>query len=100
MTTRLARLQETIEAPLLVSSLVNVRYLTGFESSNAALLVEPERTRLFTDFRYAERAREVPDVELVVTKRDIYSELPSLIDMPADFEPAHRGSARNSRASR
>ena len=34
---------------------VNVRYLTGFESSNAALLVEPERVRLFTDFRYAER---------------------------------------------
>jgi Xaa-Pro aminopeptidase len=86
--TRLARLQQTVEAPLLVSSLVNVRYLTGLASSNAALLVEPERTRLFTDFRYAERAREVPDVELVVTKRDIYSELPSLIDMPADFEPA------------
>ena len=64
-------LQQAVEVPLLVSSLVNVRYLTGLASSNAALLVEPERVRLFTDFRYAERAREVPDVELVVTRRDI-----------------------------
>jgi Xaa-Pro aminopeptidase len=85
--TRLARLQEAIESPLLVSNLVNVRYLTGLASSNAALLVESERVRLFTDFRYAERAREVPDVELVVTRRDIYAELPSLIDVPVEFEP-------------
>ncbi len=86
--TRLARLQQAVEAPLLVSSLVNVRYLTGLASSNAALLVEPEHARLFTDFRYAERAREVPDVELVVTRRDIYAELPSLIEAPVEFEPA------------
>ena len=86
--TRLARLQQTVEAPLLVSSLVNVRYLTGLGSSNAALLVEPERVRLFTDFRYAERAREVPDVDLVVTRRDIYAELPSLVETPVEFEPA------------
>jgi Xaa-Pro aminopeptidase len=86
--TRLARLQASIEAPLLVSSLVNVRYLTGLASSNAALLVEPGRARLFTDFRYAERARAVPDVELVVTKRDIYAELPSLLEGSIEFEAA------------
>ena len=34
-----------------------MRYLSGFESSNAALLVEPDRVRLFSDFRYAEAAR-------------------------------------------
>jgi Xaa-Pro aminopeptidase len=88
MTGRLARLQATIDAPLLVSSLVNVRYLTGLVSSNAALLVEPGRTRLFTDFRYAERARAVPDVELVTTRRDIYAELPSLVEGTIQFEPA------------
>ena len=35
----------------------NVRYLIGFQSSNAALLVDEERVLLFTDFRYAEAAR-------------------------------------------
>jgi Xaa-Pro aminopeptidase len=68
---RLARLAGRLEEPLLVLSGVNVRYLTGFASSNAALLVEPGRTTLYTDFRYAEAAREVAGVELVVTPRDL-----------------------------
>ena len=85
---RIARLRELLEEPLLVTSSVNVRYLTGFESSNAALLVEPGRARLFTDFRYAERARALTEVELVVTRRDLYAELPSLIAEPIEFEPA------------
>jgi len=38
---------------LLVSSLPNVRYLTGFTGSNALLLVTPLDPVLFTDFRYA-----------------------------------------------
>jgi len=87
MSKRLARLQEQVEEPLLVSSLVNVRYLTGLASSNAALLVTPEGSRLYTDFRYAERARAVPEVELVQTRRDIYAELPSLVQGRIGFEP-------------
>ncbi|HEX3454173.1 MAG TPA: Xaa-Pro peptidase family protein [Gaiellaceae bacterium] len=85
---RLKRLQAQLDAPLLVSSLVNVRYLTGLASSNAALLAEPGGTRLFTDFRYVERAREVPGVELVVTRRDIYAELAELLGGTVQFEPA------------
>ena len=87
MSERLARLQEQVEEPLLVSSLVNVRYLTGLASSNAALLVTPEGSRLYTDFRYAERARAVQGVELVETRRDIYAELPSLVQGRVGFEP-------------
>nr|MBA2568242.1 aminopeptidase P family N-terminal domain-containing protein [Actinomycetota bacterium] len=49
---RVERLRAKLEEPLLVSDPVNVRYLAGLNSSNAALLVEPERVRLFTDFRY------------------------------------------------
>ena len=60
---------ELLEEPLLVTNLVNVLYLTGFDSSNAALLVEPDRARLFTDFRYIEAARAVEGVEAVQTKR-------------------------------
>jgi Xaa-Pro aminopeptidase len=46
---------------LVVSELVNVRYLTGFTGSNAAALVGPD-TRIFvTDFRYlSQSADQVP----------------------------------------
>ena len=37
---RVERLAEKLELPLLVTAAVNVRYLTGFRSSNAALPVE------------------------------------------------------------
>ena len=65
---------------------MNVRYLTGFESTNAAVLIEPERTRLFTDFRYAERARAVEGVEFEETKRYIYSDLAELLPERVGFE--------------
>ena len=38
---------------LLVSSLPNIRYLTGFSGSNALLIITPRECVLFTDFRYA-----------------------------------------------
>ena len=56
---RIERLAALLDVPLLVTSGVNVRYLTGLASSNAAVLVEPDgEATLFTDFRYAKRARE------------------------------------------
>ena len=75
---RSRRLGPLLEEPLLVAGppyvaggQTNVRYLTGLESSNAAVLVEPDgAATLFTDFRYAARAREL-DVELVETPRDL-----------------------------
>ena len=73
--TRLQQLQEHIEEPFLVTAPVNVRYLTGFDSSNSALLVEPDRVRLFSDFRYAEAGKEVPDVEFTVTNRNLFASL-------------------------
>jgi Xaa-Pro aminopeptidase len=73
LTDRIARLREHLEDPLLVTSEMNVLYLTGFESSNAALLVEPDRARLFTDFRYIDSAREVKGVEAVQVPRDTAS---------------------------
>jgi Xaa-Pro aminopeptidase len=71
MSSRIERLREFLEEPLLVTNLVNVLYLTGFDSSNAALLVEPDRARLFTDFRYIENARAVEGVQAVQTKRSL-----------------------------
>ncbi len=77
---RLGRLGAALSDPLLVTDGANVRYLTGFESSNCALLVEPGgATALYTDFRYADAARAVEDVELVQTRRDVASALAELL---------------------
>jgi Xaa-Pro aminopeptidase len=83
---RTERLRTILEEPLLVSNGVNVRYLTGFESSNVALLVEPDRVRLFSDFRYAEAARGVEGVEFVETKRSLFASLAELLDGRIGFE--------------
>ncbi|MBW0132246.1 M24 family metallopeptidase [Pseudonocardia oceani] len=54
---------------LLVTDLVNIRYLTGFTGSNAALLVHvdgDDRSRFCTDARYrSQSAAQVPDLERV-----------------------------------
>ena len=86
MNERVERLRKRLEEPLLVSAPANVRYLSGFVSSNAALLVEPERVRLFTDFRYAEGARAVEGVEVELLKRDLYANLSGLLTGKVGFE--------------
>jgi Xaa-Pro aminopeptidase len=57
---------------LLVTDLVNIRYLTGFTGSNAALLVHADddsRSRLCTDGRYrVQAAAEVPDLDTVIDR--------------------------------
>ena len=74
--TRIGRLAAGLDQPLLVTGLVNVRYLTGFVSSNAALLVDPAGdATLYTDFRYAEAARQVEGVTLEETPRSIVASL-------------------------
>jgi Xaa-Pro aminopeptidase len=66
---RLARAGEQVEelglGALLLTDLVNIRYLTGFTGSNAMLVVAPSASVFLTDFRYVERAqplREFTDV--------------------------------------
>jgi Xaa-Pro aminopeptidase len=86
VTDRIARLRDSLEEPLLVTSPVNVLYLCGFDSSNAALLVEPERARLFTDFRYSDAARAVEGVETVETRRDTIGWLAEKLDGRIGFE--------------
>jgi Xaa-Pro aminopeptidase len=86
MSSRVDRVREALDEPLLVSDPANFTYLTGFESSNAALLVESERVRLFTDFRYAEAARGLDGFELVETRRNLYTSLAELLDGVVGFE--------------
>ena len=86
MKDRIDRLRTTLEEPLLVSNPTNVRYLCGLSSSNAALLVEPDRVQLFTDFRYAERARAISDVEAVLTRRNLFADLAERLSGRIGFE--------------
>jgi Xaa-Pro aminopeptidase len=63
---------------LVVTNLVNVRYLTGFDGSNGVLCLTATEARFMTDFRYAERAapiRAFADVDVAV--RDLIRELGS-----------------------
>src|SRR4051812_2583073 len=58
---------------VLVTNLLNVRYLTGFTGSNGALLLGTDGADLFgTDGRYTTQAGiEVPDVELLVDRATV-----------------------------
>jgi len=73
---RIERLSALLDEPLLVSSGVNVRYLTGLASSNACLLVEPAGdATLYTDFRYARKASALEGVRFEQTARAVVADL-------------------------
>lgn len=70
-----ASLYPEIDA-VLITKLINIRYLTGFTGSNAALLVHlgderdsEGRTLLYTDGRYVTQAsNQVPDLHAVIAR--------------------------------
>ncbi len=73
---RIERLAALLEEPLLVTSGVNVRYLTGLASSNAAVLVAPDGdATLFTDFRYAQKASALEGIRFEQTARAVIGDL-------------------------
>jgi Xaa-Pro aminopeptidase len=57
---------------LLVSNLVNIRWLTGFTGSNAAAVLGPAQHRFVTDFRYLSQVAEQIDEDW---EREIDSDL-------------------------
>jgi Xaa-Pro aminopeptidase len=85
MNERCERLWDRLDDPLLVTDPVNVHYLTGFESTNAALLVAYP-VRLFADFRYAEAGRRVPDVDFVEANRNLLADLAERLSGRIAFE--------------
>ena len=73
---RIERLAALLDEPLLVTSGINVRYLTGLSSSNAALLVDSDGdATLFTDFRYAQKASVLEGVRFEQTPRAVIGDL-------------------------
>ena len=91
---RTDRLVELLEArdldSLLVTDLVNVRYLTGFTGSNGACVVTRDERIFFTDFRYVEQARaQVPEYERVEAGRDMLGDLSGRLRGRAGFDDDH-----------
>jgi Xaa-Pro aminopeptidase len=92
MNSRVERLRREMDGAesFFVSNPVNVRYLTGFESSNAFVLVKHEQVVLFTDGRYFEAAQGVEGVDAVLVEREfapgVASVLADFADAPVAFE--------------
>lgn len=80
---RVQRLQAELEQPLLITNLVNIRYLTGFTGSSAFFYVAPTGGTFLTDGRYGEVAAgivaELPGIELDVYTSGLLDHLSSAI---------------------
>ena len=66
---------------LLVTDLVNVRYLTGYTGSNGLAVIGPQTRTFITDFRYvSQSAEEVePSFERVQAPQDLIDGLPDVL---------------------
>jgi len=79
---------------LLVTDLVNVRYLTGYTGSNGIVLIGPEVRQFVTDFRYVEQAAEEVDssFERRRASLDLLGSLPEVVSgegLRLGFEEDH-----------
>ena len=79
---------------ILVTNLVNVRYLTGFEGSNALALIGPDVRAFATDFRYVEQAAEEVDgsFERLPPSQDLLEAITDTLtdgELRLGFEEAH-----------
>jgi Xaa-Pro aminopeptidase len=75
---------------LLVTNLLNVRYLTGFTGTNGACIVTPDERLFFTDFRYVQQAQEqVPDFERIQAGHDMLDEMAKHLRGRAGFDDDH-----------
>ncbi len=64
---------------LLITDLLNIKYLTGFEGSRAFLLVSEGKSLFFTDARYIETAeREIACDEVVKLSKDVRRDIADL----------------------
>jgi Xaa-Pro aminopeptidase len=71
-----ARLAERELDFLLVTDLVNVRYLTGFTGTNGLAVVGPDTRRFITDSRYVERAKaEVSGFDVEPAAQELHAAL-------------------------
>jgi Xaa-Pro aminopeptidase len=88
----LERMGERELDALLVTNLVDLRWLTGFSGTNGACLVTASERLFLTDFRYTEQAADQVDqgFEIVRAGRDLLGDLASRLPAGrAGFDEAH-----------
>jgi Xaa-Pro aminopeptidase len=74
---------------LVVTNLVNVRYLTGYTGSNGVAVVSRDRRLFLTDFRYITQAAEQVDgFEVAKGERDLLGDVAEAISGRVGFEDA------------
>jgi Xaa-Pro aminopeptidase len=72
---------------LVVTNLVNVRYLTGYTGSNGVAVVAPDRRLFLTDFRYmTQAASEVAGFEVAKGERDLLGDVAEALSGRVGFE--------------
>ena len=91
MSSRADRLARRLEDKgldlMVVTNLVNVRYLSGYTGSNGVAIVGPDVRVFFTDFRYVEQAAEqVPDFERLKGERDLLGDVAERLSGRVGFE--------------
>ena len=101
---RTDRLVELLHArdldSLLVTDLLNVRYLTGFTGTNGAAIVTRDERLFFTDFRYVEQAsQQVGEYERVEAGRDMLGDVARRLRGRAGFDDEHMSVAANRKLS-
>jgi Xaa-Pro aminopeptidase len=79
---------------LLVTELVNVRYLTGYTGSNGLAVIGADARRFITDFRYVEQAAQEVEAsfEREPPQRDLLEAVPDILPgerLRLGFEEAH-----------
>jgi Xaa-Pro aminopeptidase len=85
-----AALEEKGLDRMLVTDLVNVRYLTGFTGTNGAVVCGPGLRVFLTDFRYTERAAaEVSEWETVTVTGDWLAGIAERLAGKVGFEDDH-----------
>jgi Xaa-Pro aminopeptidase len=83
---------------LIVTSLVNVRYLTGYTGSNGVAVVGPDVRLFFTDFRYmTQAAAQVSGFDVVKGERDLLGNVAEAVSGRVGFEDATLSVRRLSR---
>jgi Xaa-Pro aminopeptidase len=106
MTDRASRLLEKLTASgselMLVTSLLNVRYLTGYTGSNGLALIGPDTRAFVTDFRYQEQIQTEVDAgfDKVIANADLLDTLDGLLpsgEVRLGFEDGNLTVRRESR---
>jgi Xaa-Pro aminopeptidase len=74
---------------LVVTNLVNVRYLTGYTGSNGVAVIGRERRLFLTDFRYmTQAADQVDGFEVARGERDLLGDVAEAVSGRVGFEDA------------